>query len=94
MDMVEISHEKVNNVDQFIEEFKGSEDETFYNSFKTFYSQTGHTKAEYEEWLDVSEYLNIAVMNLFYGNNDWPGNNTVFGAPTTTTSQVCPRDSV
>ena len=27
MDMVEISHEKVNNVDQFIEEFKGSEDE-------------------------------------------------------------------
>ncbi len=81
MDMVEISHEKVNNVDQFIEEFKGSEDETFYNSFKTFYSQTGHTKAEYEEWLDVSEYLNIAVMNLFYGNNDWPGNNTVFWRP-------------
>ena len=81
MDMVEISHEKVNNVDQFIEEFKGSEDETFYNSFKNFYSQTGHTKAEYEEWLDVSEYLNIAVMNLFYGNNDWPGNNTVFWRP-------------
>ena len=81
MDMVEISHEKVNNVDQFIEEFKGSEDETFYNSFKTFYSQTGHTKAEYEQWLDVSEYLNIAVMNLFYGNNDWPGNNTVFWRP-------------
>lgn len=81
MDMVEISHEKVNNVDQFIEEFKGSEDETFYNNFKTFYSQTGHTKAEYEEWLDVSEYLNIAVMNLFYGNNDWPGNNTVFWRP-------------
>ena len=81
MDMVEISHEKVNNVDQFIEEFKGSEDETFYNSFKTFYSQTGHTKAEYEEWLDVSEYLNVAVMNLFYGNNDWPGNNTVFWRP-------------
>ena len=81
MDMVEISHEKVNNVDQFIEEFKGSEDETFYNSFKTFYSEHGHTLAEYEQWLDVSEYLNIAVMNLFYGNNDWPGNNTVFWRP-------------
>ena len=83
MDMVEISHEKVNNVDQFIEEFKGSEDETFYNNFKTFYSQTGHTLAEYEEWLDVSEYLNVVIMNLFYGNNDWPGNNTVFWRPCT-----------
>ncbi len=81
MDMVEISHEKVNNVDQFIEEFKGSEDETFYNNFKTFYSQTGHTLAEYEQWLDVSEYLNVVIMNLFYGNNDWPGNNTVFWRP-------------
>lgn len=81
MDMVEISHEKVNNVDQFIEEFKGSEDTTFYNGFKRFYSQKRHTLAEYEQWLDVSEYLNIAVMNLFYGNNDWPGNNTVFWRP-------------
>jgi hypothetical protein len=81
MDMVEISHEKVNNVDQFIEEFKGSEDTTFYNGFKRFYSQKGHTLAEYEQWLDVSEYLNVAVMNLFYGNNDWPGNNTVFWRP-------------
>ena len=81
MDMVEISHEKVNNVDQFIEEFKGSEDTTFYNGFKRFYSQKRHTLTEYEQWLDVSEYLNIAVMNLFYGNNDWPGNNTVFWRP-------------
>ena len=81
MDMVEISHEKVNNVDQFIEEFKGSEDDTFYNNFKTFYSQTGHTLTEYEQWLDVSEYLNIMIMNLFYCNIDFPGNNLVFWRP-------------
>ena len=85
MDMVEISHEQVkeNNVttDLFIEEFKGSEDETFYNDFKTFYSQTGHTLAEYEQWLDVSEYLNIMIMNLFYCNIDFPGNNLVFWRP-------------
>ena len=81
MDMVEISHEKVNNVDQFIEEFKGSEDDTFYKNFKTFYSQTGHTLAEYEQWLDVSEYLNIMIMNLFYCNIDFPGNNLVFWRP-------------
>ena len=82
IDMVEISHEKdENQVDLFIEEIKGSGDSTFYKGFKDFYSVKGHTLAEYEQWLDVSEYLNIAVMNLFYGNNDWPGNNTVFWRP-------------
>jgi hypothetical protein len=85
MDMVEISHEQIkeNNVttDLFIEEFKGSEDKTFYNDFKTFYSETGHTLAEYEQWLDVSEYLNVMILNLFYGNIDFPGNNLVFWRP-------------
>ena len=81
IDMVEISHEKVNNVDQFIEEIKGSGDDTFYNDFKEFYSEHGHTLAEYEQWLDVSEYLNIMIMNLFYGNIDFPGNNLVFWRP-------------
>ena len=81
IDMVEISHEKENGVDLFIEEIKGSGDETFYDNFKTFYSQTGHTKAEYEEWMDVSEYLNIMIMNLFYCNIDFPGNNLVLWRP-------------
>lgn len=80
IDMVEISHEQVNNVDQFIEELKeGTSD--FYNQFKAFYSEKGHTKAEYEQWLDIDEYLNVVALNLFYGNNDWPGNNTVFWRP-------------
>ena len=81
IDMVEISHEEENGVDQFIEEFKGSEDATFYNAFKAFYSEKGHTKAEYEQWMDVSEYLNVMIMNLFYGNIDFPGNNIVFWRP-------------
>lgn len=80
LDMIEISHENVNNKDLFIEEFKegGSE---FYEAFKTFYSEKGHTLAEYEEWIDVSEFLNVMVMNLFYGNLDFPGNNLVFWRP-------------
>ena len=78
--MVEISHEKVNNVDQFIEELKeGTSD--FYDAFKTFYSEKGHTKTEYEEWIDVDEYLSVMAMNLFYGNIDFPGNNLVFWRP-------------
>ena len=80
LDMVEIAHEQINGQDQFIEELKeGTAD--FYENFKKFYSKKGHTLAEYEQWLDVSEYLNVAAMNLFYGNNDWPGNNTVFWRP-------------
>ena len=31
--------------------------------------------------MDVSEYLNIMIMNLFYGNIDFPGNNIVFWRP-------------
>ena len=80
IDMVEISHEKVNNVDRFIEELKeGTSD--FYDAFKTFYSEKGHTKTEYEEWIDVDEYLSVMAMNLFYGNIDFPGNNLVFWRP-------------
>ena len=80
LDMVEIAHEKVNNKDMFIEELKEGGDE-FYNAFKTFYSEKGHTKAEYEEWIDVSEYLNVMILNLFYSNIDFPGNNLVFWRP-------------
>ena len=80
IDMVEISHEQENGVDQFIEEIKEGDDK-FYNNFKAFYSEKGHTKAEYEQWMDVSEYLDIMIMNLFYGNIDFPGNNIVFWRP-------------
>ena len=80
LDMIEISHEKVNNVDKFEEEIKEGDDK-FYNDFKAFYTEKGHTLAEYEQWLDVSEYLNVIAMNFFYGNIDFPGNNLVFWRP-------------
>ena len=80
LDMIEISHEQQNNKDLFIEELKEGDD-VFYNAFKEFYSEKGHTKAEYEQWMDVSEYLNVMVLNLFYGNIDFPGNNLVFWRP-------------
>ena len=67
LDLIEISHEKINNVDQFEEEFKEG-DEVFYNNFKAFYNEKGHSKAEYEQWIDVNEYLNVIAMNFFYGN--------------------------
>ena len=84
IDMVEIGHEKVNNQDQYIEELKEGTMEENYNAFKVFYSnieQGDHSMAKWEEWMDVSEYLNIVIMNLFYGNIDFPGNNIVFWRP-------------
>ena len=80
LDLIEISHEKINNVDQFEEEFKEG-DEVFYNNFKAFYSEKGHSMAEYEQWIDVNEYLNVIAMNFFYGNIDFPCNNLVFWRP-------------
>ena len=80
VDLIEISHEKVGDVDYLIEELKeGTSD--YYDAFKAFYSQKGHTKAEYEAWMDVDEYLNVMITNLFYGNVDFPGNNLVFWRP-------------
>ena len=86
VDEIEISHDDATGVDEFIEELKEGDLEN-YNAFKGFYSEKGHTLTEYENWMDVSEYLNFVIMNLFYGNNDWPGNNTVFWRPRTDTGR-------
>ncbi len=80
VDEIEISHEQQGNQDLFIEELKEGDD-VFYQAFKDFYSEKGHTKAEYEQWIDVSEYLNVMILNLFYCNIDFPGNNIVFWRP-------------
>lgn len=54
-----------------------------FNAFKEFYAEHGHTMAEYAKWIDVNEFINIYAMNLFYNNQDWPGNNTVWWRPAT-----------
>ena len=52
-----------------------------YNKFKDFYNEHGHTMAEYEEWMDCVEFANLMIMNLFYVNLDFPGNNIVMWRP-------------
>ena len=54
-----------------------------FNAFKAFYSQRGHTMAEYEEWMDCVEYINMMAMHLYFGNMDFPGNNSVMWRPRT-----------
>ena len=52
-----------------------------YNQFKAFYNEKGHTLAEYEQWMDCTEFINLMVMNLYYNNQDFPGNNIVMWRP-------------
>ena len=54
-----------------------------WEAFKTFYNEHGHTLEEYEQWMDWKEFINLMVMNLYYNNLDFPGNNIVMWRPRT-----------
>ena len=45
------------------------------NAFQTFISETGHTKEEFDEWMETEEYMNYMIAGLYFSNVDWPGNN-------------------
>lgn len=49
--------------------------------FRDFYSQTGHTWDEYAERMDLIEYINYMILQLFFVNIDFPGNNIVMWRP-------------
>ena len=51
--------------------------------FMAFIQEEGHTAEEYEKWVDVGEYRDLIIMNLFYNNLDFPGNNVVLWRPRT-----------
>lgn len=52
-----------------------------FEEFKNFYAGHDHTLAEYEERMDVGEFLNLMIANLFYDNKDFPANNIVMWRP-------------
>ena len=52
-----------------------------YNKFKAFYNEKGHTLAEFAEWMDWEEFMNLMIMNLYYNNQDFPGNNIIMWRP-------------
>lgn len=52
-----------------------------YLDFKAFYNEHGHTLAEYAERMDWQEYINLMVENLYFNNQDFPGNNNVIWRP-------------
>ena len=52
-----------------------------FERFKAFYNEKGHTLEEYEQWMDVNEFLNLMIVNLYHVNLDFPGNNIVMWRP-------------
>ena len=62
-----------------------------YNEFKAFYQQKGHTMAEYEEWMDCGEFINLMAMNLYFNNFDFPGNNIIMWRPRTPATDDAPH---
>lgn len=66
------------------EELKEGDIDAF-NELKAFYS-TDPTDAmadEYRQRVDVEEFLSAYIVNLYYLNIDWPGNNFVLWRPQT-----------
>ena len=52
-----------------------------FNAFKQFCEEHGHTLAEYADLMDWEEYLRITIMNMYFNNLDYPGNNNVLWRP-------------
>lgn len=52
-----------------------------YEDFVDFYSQEGHTFEEFNAVMDVEEYTNMMITNIFQSNTDFPGNNNVMWKP-------------
>lgn len=56
-------------------------DWSVYKDFWYFYQEEGHTYEEYAKRLDMVEYMNLMIMNLYYNNQDFPGNNLMIWRP-------------
>jgi len=54
-----------------------------FNAFVSFYNQPGHTYDEYAQWMDIEEYINLMICEIYHINLDFPGNNNVMWRPHT-----------
>ena len=81
-DNVYTNYEGLEDIDM-IENWNELKEGTIDNwkAFQAFYEQHDHTYAEYDKLLDVQEFMNVMIMNLFFCNLDFPGNNIVFWRP-------------
>ena len=52
-----------------------------YQDFVNFYSADGHTYEEFDSVMDIIEYTNMMIGNIFFSNTDFPNNNNVLWRP-------------
>ena len=52
-----------------------------FNAFQNFYNETGHSYAEFDALMDISEFCNLMIMGIYFDNKDFPGNNIVMWRP-------------
>ena len=52
-----------------------------WKEFEKFYKEKGHTYQEFEQYLDVEEFMNVMILNTYFCNLDFPGNNIIWWRP-------------
>lgn len=73
--------EEIDMIENWYELKSGTWDN--FNSFRDFYSGHGRTFADFASRMDVGEFANLMIMELFHNNLDFPGNNIVMWRPRT-----------
>lgn len=48
-----------------------------FNKFRDFYNEDDHSYEEFAALMDIPEFFNYFIMNIFYSNRDFPGNNCI-----------------
>ena len=83
-DHIYSNYNKLEDIDMFENwyELKAG-DWVHYDAFKEFYTKTDNSYEEYEQWMDVSEFMNMFIINTYHVNLDFPGNNIVMWRPRT-----------
>lgn len=51
------------------------------NEITKFVRESGHTYEEYDERIDIKEFMDVYLTNLYYNNTDFPGNNIIAWKP-------------
>lgn len=52
-----------------------------YSDFLKFIAEKGHTYDDFDKIMDIKEYTNMMIMEIYQSNTDFPGNNTVCWRP-------------
>lgn len=81
-DYVYTFYEGLEDIDMFENwlELKAG-DWTEYDKFKEMYNSNWATADDYRNAMDIDEYFNLMIMNIYFANFDFPRNNIVMWRP-------------